>query len=385
MKLLFWISVFLLIYPYLIYPIILNIINLFFNEKQIEYNLSDVSNVSIIISAFNEENIIEKKLNNILDIKYPNDNIQVLVGCDGCTDNTVNKINEFIVSNKLQNVFLYNFKERRGKISVINDLVKLSSNDILILSDANSMMNTNSLIEITKHFQEYDVGIVAGAKKISIGQTSDTSNEEGLYWKLENYLKIKESNIYSTILADGSIYAIRKDLYPFPNSNIVTDDLFISLSVLENKKKIIYNPNAFIFEDSEEDCKSEYKRKKRIASGCFQLIGRIIKNVFTKFNFLISFMFISHKVLRWFGFLWLILILISNVLLINNIIYKITLILQVAVYFIILLGYLMENKHYKVKYIGFVYYFMITIFAQFHGLILCITHKQTVLWDKNNR
>lgn len=384
MQLLLWICIFLFIYPYVIYPFVLEVFKCFVKSDHKSDSFYE-PNVSFLVSAYNEENVIEDKLKNILEIDYPKDKYEILVGCDGCTDKTANKIKNFIKYHNEMKISLYNFKKRRGKISVINDLAKNGSSNILILSDANSIMNKGAVRELIKYFYDNSVGIVAGAKKVIDNQCNNTSIKEGFYWRYENKLKTLETEIYSTIIADGSIYAIKKELYPFPKENIVTDDLFISLNIIENGKKIIYNPNAFIIENCESNVRLEYRRKKRIASGCFQLMWEIIKDVFVKFDGIISFMFISHKILRWIGFIWMAAIFTCNLTLINNSFYLTIFFMQLLIYFLVILQYFLERKGIKLKGISFIYYFVITNVAQLHGMILCISKKQSVLWEKSNR
>lgn len=376
-----WISILLFIFPYTIYPIIINLLGKAKKEKKL---INKYKTISMIIPAYNEKNVIAQKIKNCISLKYPMDKVEILVGSDGSEDGTNEIVRE--LSELYPQIKFVEFKQRRGKISVLNDLVSIAKNEIIVFSDANCILSTDCLSFMDKHFSNDEVGCVSGVKKINEDNTKLTSSNEGLYWKLETFIKKSESKLFSLIGADGALLAIRKNLYKVQDKDTILDDFMITMRILvRDKKRIVFETNAVAYEDAESDFHKEFRRKTRIAAGAFQAMNKLgFINPFTY----VGFGYIFHKILRWFSPLLLIVCLISNsILLFNNLIlYKMLFMLQIIYYILIFLGHYLEKNHRKIsKVINILFYFNLTVFAQFCGFIRFLGNRQAVTWDKENR
>ncbi|MGE5859301.1 MAG: glycosyltransferase, partial [Ignavibacteria bacterium] len=312
LELAFWILFFIPIHSYLLYPLIIRIISKFFGTKRnlAEQNLT----ISILISAFNEEKVIENRINNISKLNYDFNKIEVLVGSDCSSDKT----NEILtgIENKYSWLKIYLFGDRRGKVSVLNDLVKNARNEILVFTDANTVFNENSIKILVSNFNDKLAGGVSGRLILTDAKNGISGNiEEKSYWEYETLLKKYEGKCGILIGANGGIFAIRKDLFKeIPMEESITDDLYISLAVLNQNYKFLYEENAVAYEETPTDIIVEFNRKIRFASTNFYTLT-YFKNLLFNKNLLLSFAFLSHKIIRWFTPIILPIILLINLLL----------------------------------------------------------------------
>lgn len=381
-ELIFFILLFLVVYTYLIYPVVIKLISLFF-----PLNSSGYSNhsVSVLISAFNEERVIEERIRNISEQEFDFSLLEVLVGSDGSTDAT----NELIL--KLQQeytwlkVFIY--KTQRGKAIILNDLADKAQNEILVFTDANTMFNRNSIVKLTESFSKKTIGGVSGRLILEDLPTSSIKGiKEKDYWEYETFIKKSEGRCGSLIGANGGIFAIRKQLYlKMPLDKAVTDDLFITLSILSKNQKFIYQYDAVAKEEVAPDIKSEFRRKLRFAATNFQTLA-IFKHLLFSKNFLLSFAFWSHKVIRWFIPLVLILLFCLNILLLTNSnFFKIMIIIQISFYGTALLGFIFSLINFKLKIFSLLSYFVLTNIALLLGLIKYLSGRHSSIWDSTPR
>ena len=285
----------LIVYPYLIYPLILWILSKRRTKQQ--KNIKDIGSekysVTLLIAAYNEETVIKEKLDNALKLDLMGNNFEIVVGSDGSTDKTNEIVKAY--SQKYPLIKLINYTDRAGKVNVINKSIAYCSGEIVILSDANAMYNEAAVINILKHFSDSHVGCVAGEKRIKTTDNMVSSNE-GLYWKLESFIKKLEDKVSTVIGADGACYAIRRNLFmPLPQDTSV-DDFLLSMKIVEQGYKIAYEKDAYSFEETGQTLQQELKRKIRIGAGNFYNL-RFLKSFFHMS--LESFMFLSHKFLRW--------------------------------------------------------------------------------------
>jgi cellulose synthase/poly-beta-1,6-N-acetylglucosamine synthase-like glycosyltransferase len=381
-ELIFFILLFLVVYTYLIYPVVIKLISLFS-----PLNLSGYSNhsVSVLISAFNEERVIEERIRNISEQKIDFSLLEVLVGSDGSTDAT----NEIIL--KLQQeytwlkVFIY--KKQRGKAIILNDLVDKAQNKILVFTDANTIFNRDSIVKLTGNFYNETIGGVSGRLiLVDLPTSSMKGIKEKDYWEYETFIKKSEGRCGFLIGANGGIFAIRKKLYlKMPPDKAVTDDLFITLSVLSKNQKFIYQYDAVAKEEVAPDIKSEFRRKIRFAATNFQTLVMFKQLLFSK-NFLLSFAFWSHKVIRWIVPLVLILLISLNVLLMTNSnFFEILFIIQIAFYSTALLGFIFSLVNINLRIFSLISYFVLTNLALLLGLIKYLSGKHSAIWDSTPR
>ncbi len=367
--------IFLIIYPYVIYPAILYVLPK--NSIAMLKKLPEITNISLFIAAYNEEKVIKEKLNNSLALETADVNLEIIVASDGSTDATNAIVKEF--ENKYSNIKLLDFKERQGKVNVINRGLQFCKGEIILLSDANAMYNRECLQKILPHFQNEKCGCVAGEKRVKAMET-DISKNEGLYWKLESKIKLLESKIKTVIGADGACYAIRKNLfYKLPKDTAV-DDFLLSMKIVEQGYNIEYEPEAYSYEESGNTLKQELNRKIRIAAGNFYNL-RYLKSLFGAD--VISFMFISHKLLRWISpVLFLVLNLVLTVLALESLIAMILLFFLMLTYISALINYKYQtNILLSDKLSRLITYFYLTVYAQLIGFITYLSGKQKAVWN----
>jgi cellulose synthase/poly-beta-1,6-N-acetylglucosamine synthase-like glycosyltransferase len=297
---------------YLIYPVGLIVMGKSKRESPI---LNSSLSVGVIIAAYNEENVISKKIQSILESDYPLEKISIYLGSDASTDKT----NELIASfqEKHPNIHLKIFQGRSGKAYIINDLAKECKDDVFILTDANVFFTQNTISNLVRHFS------YAKTKQVcaNIIKTSDKNIQiQGLekkYLWLENTIKLKESNTWGFVIgAEGGCYAIRRENYTPVPKNFFMDDFFITMSVIKNRGEVLFDDQAIVYEDLPSESSEEFKRKIRISIGNYQNLFAF-KSLLWPFWRPISFAFISHKILRWLTPFLLLAIFVVSLLLIR--------------------------------------------------------------------
>lgn len=389
LKCIFWVSLFIVFYTYVGYGIILFIAvkvkELFYkpiNNVEISPNLLEVT---LLIAAYNEEEVIKEKMANTLQLEYPADKLKIVWVTDGSTDSTNSLLGNY------SNVKVLFKAERRGKTAAINRAVQLIDSPIIVFTDANTLLNSSAIIEIVKAFSNPKVGCVAGEKRI-LAQTKDKASVggEGLYWKYESFLKSLDSRLYTTVGAAGELFAIRRELFQEMELDTLLDDFVMSMKIAAMGYKIEYCKDAYAQEDGSFNMCEEQKRKVRIAAGGIQSVWRLseLLNVF-KYPIL-SFQYISHRVLRWtITPVLLFLLFPINILLVcssNTLLYVITLGLQLLFYALALIGKMYQEKESMNKILFIPYYFLFMNFNVLKGFIYLMNKSSgDGTWQKAKR
>lgn len=388
--LLFWVCILGIIYVYFGYPLILMLLAQMC-PKQAEYTPVQPK-VSLIIAAYNEEDVIAEKLNNSLIIDYPRENLQILVAADGSDDRTV----EIAKSYENKGVELSYEPARRGKMAAINRAIALARHEVVIFSDANNLYQVDTLREIVKPFSDPSVGAVSGSKKIIKGDGA-LSGAEGVYWQYESFIKMQETRLSSCTSVSGEIFAIRRRLYEAPPDIVINDDFFIAMQIIRQGYRVVYAPNAFSLERASKTEKDEIIRRTRMVAGRYQAIG-MAGQVLPFQNPLVLWQVISHKLLRplvpfamlgaFFANLLAILLLSSqkSVFLFLSFPYNwIFMILQSAFYLVAWLGKRIEATSPFSKILYIPTYLVNSNLAALLGFFKYITGAQTVIWKRVSR
>lgn len=371
MKYIFWTSICLLFWSYLGYPFFIKLL-----AKLKKCDIKSDSNfkptVSLIIAAYNEEKVIKSKIENSFELYYPLEKLQIIIVSDGSTDQTASIVRAF--DNK---GLLFIEVPRGGKAAALNAAVKGAIGEILVFSDANSILGKESLGNVARYFSDPLVGCVSGVKMIT-ADSHVVGTGEGFYWKWETDMKYHESICSSAVGADGAFYAIRKELFnpPITHKNI-TDDLAISLSVWKNRLRIVLDKNTIAREEASQTSKNEFSRKVRIAEGAYRTLSTNLWLLsFTKNIYI--FQFISHKVLRWFGPVFMLSVLVASFYLLHQMLFRILFLLQVAFYLMALTYcvFPLKNKLFKLTH-----HFIMTNAAQFWALIIFIFAPRPPYWE----
>jgi poly-beta-1,6-N-acetyl-D-glucosamine synthase len=380
----FFAGIFIFLYNYIGYAFIVYFINKLSPKFKKKTPLNYYPSVSFIVAAYNEQDIIEKKIENTLKLAYPSSLIEFIFITDGSTDKTMTIIEQYPA------IKLLHKPEREGKSSALNRAVLAAKNDILIISDANTFLNTNAIEYITSHYSDVLTGGVAGEKRVveSPDDNSNIGGREGLYWRYESFLKKIDSDFYSVVGAAGELFSVRRSLYENLPASTILDDFVVSLKTAEKGYRIIYEPRAFAMEFASASLQDEKKRKIRIAAGGFQSI--IMLSSLFKFwkHPRLTLLYVSHRVLRWtLSPLALILVFISNIILVLNLqspFYVICLIAQIIFYFTAFISqYISANS--KFKALKFTGYFVFMNVSVIQGFFRFISKKQNSAWEKVGR
>jgi cellulose synthase/poly-beta-1,6-N-acetylglucosamine synthase-like glycosyltransferase len=341
--------------------------------------------VTVFIPAYNEEEYVDLKMKNTLDLNYPEDKLKVIWITDGTTDRS----DEYLA--KYKGITVLHENERRGKIHAMNRGIKLTDTPIVIFTDANTMLNREAIREMVRFFADDRVGCVAGEKRIiSAHWDKAVGAGEGLYWKYESLIKWLESETGSAVGAVGELFAVRRDLYQEVREDTLLDDFTISLQIARQGYHIKYSAAAWGAETASISVYEEMKRKVRIASGGMQSMLRMT-SLLNPFRYgLLSIKYVSHKVLRW----TLVPISFPMIFLVNAGIlftpgrsgfYLIFFILQCLFYLLVIAGALLHNVKLRIKAIFAPYYLLVMNYAIMVGLFRFIAGKYSVNWQKAKR
>ncbi|MFI5140450.1 MAG: glycosyltransferase family 2 protein, partial [Sphingobacteriales bacterium] len=332
----------------------------------------------------NEESFIEEKIINSLQLKYPDGKLKLLFVTDGSNDKTPEIIGKY------PQIKLLHQPERAGKIAAVHRAMEYVDSEIVVFTDANTFLNPEAIIRICRHYADSTVGAVAGEKRVQIDENADASAAgEGFYWKYESALKKWDSELYSVVGAAGELFSVRRSLYQDVPADTVLDDFMISMLIAAKGYRIVYEPEAYASETASENVSEELKRKIRIAAGGVQSILRL-KSLFNPFRYpVLSFQYISHRVLRWTvtPFLLILVFVLNAVLAIRSgeTFYLIFFVAQALFYLLALLGFIMEKKHIRIKALFIPYYFCVMNYAVLMGIIRYFTTKQSAIWEKAQR
>jgi cellulose synthase/poly-beta-1,6-N-acetylglucosamine synthase-like glycosyltransferase len=344
LKPLFWILSLVIASSYLGYPLLLLLlfgIKRIFTKTKSPAQISDpFPNVTLLVAAFNEKEIIEAKMQNTLALHYPSDKLNVVWVTDGSDDGTPELLKQY------PTVRVYHQPGRKGKTVALNRAMDLIDTPFVVFSDANTMLDPDAINRLISCFTSARIGCVAGEKRI-MKNNADTAagSGEGTYWQYESCIKRLESGLYSALAAAGELYAIRTELYSNAQPDSIIDDFVISIKIAMASYRIRYSPEAFALETPSKDIKEELKRKIRIASGSIQTVIRFFSVLnFFRYGFL-SFEFFSHKLLRWlFVPFFIPVIFVLNFLICmqgnwHEPLFNVFIILQLLFYFFVIVGW----------------------------------------------
>jgi biofilm PGA synthesis N-glycosyltransferase PgaC len=387
MIIIFWISIFLIIYTFVGYGFVLFMlvkIKGLFTKPFVFKTEYPLPTVTVMVAAYNEEDIIEEKIANTLLLDYPKDKIQLIFITDGSSDRTEEIISGF------NEVTLLHEDVRSGKMAAIKRAIPYITGEITVFTDANTFLNPEAINELVKHYQNPKVGAVAGEKRILVEATADASSAgEGFYWKYESKLKKWDYALYSNVGAAGELFSIRTALYQPVESDTIIDDHMIAMRIAEKGSIIAYEPNAYAMETASADVKEELKRKIRIAAGGIQSILRLKKAANPFHNPVFTFQYISHRVLRWTitPFLLFLVFILNGIIAVQtgSVFYTVLFVLQIWFYLLSLTGLYFESRNIRVKALFIPYYFCVMNYAVLAGIIRYYKKNQSAAWEKSKR
>lgn len=386
----FWVAALLLVHTYFLYPLMLftlegvaqvarNVRLLRTGQGERRPSLPDeaLPRVSLVVAAYNEAACIEEKLRNSLGLDYPAERLEVLVGSDGSTDGT----EELVRQCKDRRVRLW-AGPRAGKVSVLNHCIPQALGDIVVLTDANTQLDPRALRWLVRHFQDPEVGAVCGQLRLYNPTRADY--EESAYWAYESLLKLYEGKQGVVMGANGALYAIRRQLFTALPPDTIVDDFVIPMRLLEQGYKVIYEPLALAREETTEDYGREFGRRARIAAGNFQSL-RLVPGLLLPQAGLAAFAFWSHKLLRWCAPALMALALVANLFLLDSVLYRVTLAVQVLFYALAYAGRAGLLRGPARRVASAAWYFVAMNAAIAVGFWRFLRHTQSAAWERTAR
>lgn len=380
-KFIFWVSVSLVFYTYFGYLALLLVLSLFFRKPVHKKDI--IPEVTIIIAAHNEEDVIRSKIDNTLSLDYPAKNLEIIVVSDCSTDNTDSIVNEYLN----RGVRLIRQKVRGGKTEAQNAAVREARGEIIFFSDASTSYSKDVLKKILRNFNDPRVGCVEGKLIFSDPESERIGLEKGLLTRIETWIRIIESKVGSVLGVSGCVYAVRKTLYKEMDKSLVSD-LGISFVIVDQGFRVVFEKEAVVYEKPASSRKEEFKRNVRtVCQGwvATALLRKQILRMFDVFNFkFFAIQFISHKLLRWITPFLLLSVFISNSFIIlseKSSVYAVLFIIQICIYSAFLLdailGYTMLNKN---RIFQTVSYFLTYNVAAIMGLWKFISGEKKNSW-----
>lgn len=383
----FWISLICLAHSYVFFPFILSLLAR--NKKQNSYiysseNALELPQVSILLAVYNEQKVIEQKILSTFKTSYPSDKIEFLIGSDASTDKT----NEII--QKYQQLYpqikLVNFAGRTGKSGIINQLAAQAKHDIFILTDANVFFKEDTIYQLVKHYKNEKIALVGGNILNIRFKKDGISLQEKSYLDRENKIKYEEGILWGSMIgAFGGCYSIRKSYYSPVPPKFFMDDFYITMHALENGGKAINELDALCYEDVSNKISEEFRRKVRISIGNFQNLARFKHLLFPPWNGL-GFAFLSHKVLRWLGPFFIILMFLSSgILAIHNTQYLILFFAQLVAMLLPVADELLKRANINVILLRFLSHFYLMNLALLVGFFKYAKGVKSNIWKPTQR
>lgn len=363
MKILFWISLFWVVYAYAGYMALLAIFGLFKRKKITKKDIQP--DITMIITAYNEEKSMDKKIRNCLELDYPKERLEIIIVSDASTDKTEKIASRY----KSERVSVLRMETRGGKTAAQNYAVGFAKGEILVFSDATTIYKKDALRKLVRNFSDEKIGIAAGEEEFNRNKDSHINREVSLSWKYERILRRFENRFNSLIGVSGCIFAIRKNLYEKLNEGLI-EDFALPLSVISKGYRVYLEKEAIGFEETAHKAKEEFKRKTRIVTNGINVLfnNRRLLNPFK--NFKVFFQLVSHKVFRWLAPIFLFGLLASSAFLLNEgILYKFFFLAQISCYGLAIVGF-------KIPF-----YFCLVNLAALVGIIKFLFGKNKVIWE----
>lgn len=372
----FWFAFLALIYVQIGYPLLMAL--LAWLPGRLKAVDNEMPTVTLIIPAFNEEIVAEAKIKNALQIDYPKDRLEIIFASDASSDRTIEIAGEF----EAQGVRLLTFSERRGKPSVVNDAVAISKGEILLLCDANVMFRPDALRRLVERLADPEVGAVTGDVRLD-SHEANFGQGESLYYKIERMIQLGESRVGSIMSVDGGMYVIRRNLFYALPPDALNEDFTNTMRVIQQGKRVVYEPAAVATENATPTARQEFRRRARVTAGA---IGSLKRGERPPLRRPIEcWQFVSHKLLRWVGPLFLAITLISSANLWNHgVVYKVAVLGQVVLYGVALVATFSIGFR-ETGFGGVTFYFVMSHVAIAWGLIKGFMQMPRVTWTKPDR
>lgn len=382
-EIIFWAGFAVLAYSYLGYPLLLLALNRFLpsSEAAPEVEEREPKRVSMLVAAYNEEAVIAGKIANALSLDYTSGSLDVWIASDGSTDRTNAIVRAF--AEKDERVHLLEFP-RTGKSGVLNMAIEKIDGDIIVFSDANTEFTTGALRKLAARFADPGVGCACGRLVYRNPGEAMSGKGESFYWRYETALKKMENRLGYVAGANGAIYAIRRGLFEPLRKGTINDDFVISMRIVEKGFKSVYEEGAVAYEDVAPDAGSEFRRHIRDGAGHYIAVchlWRLLNPLLGKR----SFIYWSHRVLRWAAPFIMIALFALNIALRKEPFYASLLIVHSAFYVAAFAGLLIAGARSMPFFIYVPFYFCNLNLALLFGFVKAMTGTQKPAWERTER
>ncbi|MDX8289018.1 glycosyltransferase family 2 protein [Metabacillus indicus] len=378
-KILFYLSGFIIVWAMIGYPLSLRILGKIYKNRKLIKDYSHQPTVTVMVVAHNEEKVILNKLHNIIDLNYPKDRIEFLIASDNSTDQTNEIIKKFIKENPNGNLRLYEVKARKGKTNAQNEARKTVTTEYLVMTDANSIMHKDSVIELMAAFTSKEIVYVSGKLAIINQNTSNVSNAEANYWDSDIAMREIEARIQTITAGNGALYACRtEDYYDF-NPIQCHDSAMPPMYALQGKRAIA-NHDAIAYEKAGEVIEDEFGRKVRMNRIILKHILPEVKilNIF-KYKWF-TYFYLGHRTCRYLLWIAHLVVILTSILLLKESWFYLFAFTGQILFYSLALAKLISNINNK--YLNLIYYYCVTIIAQWVGVYTIITGKAKPFWEK---
>lgn len=378
-KILFYTSFFIIFWANIGYPLSILMLGKIMKNKENKKKINYQPTVTVMVVAYNEEQVIVEKLNNLKDLDYASDNIEYLIASDNSTDRTNSLVENFIKENPGMKLSLYKAKNRLGKTNAQNEAQKLVKTEYLVMTDANAILKKNSIKELMSSFISDNISYVTGKLVYTNESVSETSQNESSYWNLDLKVREIESRIQTITAGNGALYACRNSEY-VDFDPIKSHDSSMPIYYAIKGKRAIANHDAIAYEKAGESTEDEFNRKVRMNRVLLQHILPSFKilNIF-KYKWF-TYFYLGHRTSRYLLWIMHTLLFISNLFLVfQSNLYLIAIIFQVFFYSI---GFINQFTKLENSLLNLISYYTMTILAQWYGIINTLTGKSKPFWEK---
>lgn len=379
----FWAGIAVIAYTYALYPLSLMLIARLVPERAIHENerAYGLPTATLVIAAYNEESVIAKKIEDSLSLDYPADLLTIVVASDGSSDSTNGIVSGY--ARRSGNVRLLSLP-RSGKSGAINAAMREVASDLAVFTDANTVFDKGALKKLARRFLDPDVGCVSGRLVYGNPSGNISGKGEGAYWRYETMLKRLESRLGYVAGANGAIYAIRRELFEPLEKSAINDDFTISMKVVEKGRLSIYEEEALAYEDVAKDAKGEFMRHVRDGAGHYIAMLHLLP-LLNPLLGLRSFIYWSHRVLRWAVPFIMAALMFLNILLLEDGVFEDIFYLQSAFYICALLGFAASRARRLPFFIYIPFYLCNLNLALFIGFIKALLKAQKPAWERTER
>ena len=364
-----------LLYTYVFYPFLVYLVSMLTPNKD---KLGEFEpNVTILITAYNEEAAIADKIRNTLEIDYPKEKLQILVASDGSSDKT----DEIVESFKDEGVELFHQPGRKGKTFTQNEAVKRCTGEIILFSDATTDYRSDVLRALVPYFNDPEIGCAAGKLTYVDDKNSDVGSGAQKYWSYETFIKISESKACSLIGASGCLYAVRKSAY-LPMYPEACSDFLICTILYEQGFRSVFVPEAICFENTNDSSSKEFRMRVRVISQTFTDLWRNARMMNPLKSGFYAVQLFSHKLMRYSVPVFLFLLfLTSGLLAISYTAFLVLFLGQLFMYGLAFLGYVLEKQNIKIGPLAIPLYFVLANLASVAGFLKFLKGENFAAWE----